>query len=358
MKSIVLAIDIDDDFGKKAKVKGPVIGEKKVIEAATKLALADPEDADANAAFKAVKVYRDMKKKGRDVEVAILTGHKDLGIVSSQRIAQQLESLLSSVNANSVILVTDGVADEVILPLIETRLSLEAVDMVYVKQAKELEKTYFVLLEKLRDPTYAKTIFGIPAILLILLSLMYIFAIPWQFLGFLVGTYLLVKGFGFEDKIYEFVASSIEVHENIRFLLGLVLMLFFLTAVGISYISYVDAINSGLSQIMAYMNSIDVFINFLGLFLVLLMLFRIMYHYFSHNIFRMLSSVSSLISVLATFLLLKIVFSWVLTTKLGPLYFYFGDVVQYTIGIVVVSYIFYRYIDGLKKNLLNTTDMG
>jgi putative membrane protein len=44
MKALVLAIDRDDDFGKKAGVRGPIIGKGKCIDAALKLSLADPED--------------------------------------------------------------------------------------------------------------------------------------------------------------------------------------------------------------------------------------------------------------------------------------------------------------------------
>ena len=51
----MLAIDRDDDFGKKAGVRGPVIGRDACIDAALKLSLADPEDSDANVLYAAVK---------------------------------------------------------------------------------------------------------------------------------------------------------------------------------------------------------------------------------------------------------------------------------------------------------------
>ncbi|MCP8318953.1 MAG: DUF373 family protein, partial [Candidatus Methylarchaceae archaeon HK01B] len=63
-KLLVLSVDRDDDIGVKAKVKTPVIGRDACIEAATKLSIADPEEADANAIFAAVKQYNELVSKG------------------------------------------------------------------------------------------------------------------------------------------------------------------------------------------------------------------------------------------------------------------------------------------------------
>ena len=54
---LVICVDRDNDLGKKAGVKGPVIGREKNLEAASKLALADPTESDANSIFAAVKKY-------------------------------------------------------------------------------------------------------------------------------------------------------------------------------------------------------------------------------------------------------------------------------------------------------------
>jgi len=70
---------------------------------------------------------------------------------------------------------------------------------VIVKQTKELEKTYFVLLEKLKEPKFARIAFGIPGIFLILFFFFQQLGIR-IFVG-LLGLYLLLKGFGIEDFI-------------------------------------------------------------------------------------------------------------------------------------------------------------
>ena len=57
MKTIVIALDRDDDMGRKTGIKSPIIGRENNIEAAVKLGLADPEDSDTNAIFEAVRSY-------------------------------------------------------------------------------------------------------------------------------------------------------------------------------------------------------------------------------------------------------------------------------------------------------------
>ena len=44
MKILVLNVDRDDDFGRKAKIKSPIIGIRNNIEAASRFGQSDPED--------------------------------------------------------------------------------------------------------------------------------------------------------------------------------------------------------------------------------------------------------------------------------------------------------------------------
>ncbi len=54
---LVLAVDRDGDLESKTKVRSPVFGREGVVSAATQLAISDPEEADANSIFAAVKEY-------------------------------------------------------------------------------------------------------------------------------------------------------------------------------------------------------------------------------------------------------------------------------------------------------------
>ncbi|MDV3104396.1 DUF373 family protein [Thermococcus waiotapuensis] len=174
MKVLVLAIDRDDDFGKKAGVKGPVIGKGKCIDAALKLSLADPEDSDANVVYAAVKLYDELKKSGEfeDVEVALITGHPDVGIKSDLELARQLEEVLGKFPAEGLIPVTDGAEDEQVFPILSSRLPIVSSRRVVVKQNETIETTYYViyryLKEILSDPEAARVFFGIPGLIFLL----------------------------------------------------------------------------------------------------------------------------------------------------------------------------------------------
>ena len=56
----MLCIDRDDDIGSKGGIETPIVGRDACINAGTRLALEDPEDADSNAIFGAVKVYEEL----------------------------------------------------------------------------------------------------------------------------------------------------------------------------------------------------------------------------------------------------------------------------------------------------------
>ena len=63
-KLLVICVDRDNDVGGKAGIVTPVVGRNACIEAAQRLALEDPEDADSNSIFYAIKTYEDLVSKG------------------------------------------------------------------------------------------------------------------------------------------------------------------------------------------------------------------------------------------------------------------------------------------------------
>jgi len=99
IETLILCIDRDDDVGRKTSYKGPVVGREANLKMATALALADPQDADANTVFEAVRTYDNMKKKGERVDVITLTGHYDVGVHSDRIISEQLDRVLGKFKA-------------------------------------------------------------------------------------------------------------------------------------------------------------------------------------------------------------------------------------------------------------------
>ena len=92
-KILVLAVDRDDDFGAKGGVTTPVVGVERCKEAATALAMADPEDSDMNALFAAIKVCLDLRAEGTDAEVALICGDSKVGIKSDMAISKEFETV-------------------------------------------------------------------------------------------------------------------------------------------------------------------------------------------------------------------------------------------------------------------------
>ena len=202
-KILVLSIDRDDDVGRKAGVKGPVVGFENVKDAAHKLGLADPEDSDFNAMFEAMRIYEDIKKEKTQTEVAVLTGHKNVGVTSDRIVADQFTQVLKEFPATGIIFVTDGVEDDHTLPIIQSKVPIISMKRVLVKQAPQLESSYYkakdFLEESLKEPKLARIVFGVPAITLLLLG---IFGLNgFRIVLAVVGIYLLVKGFKLEKAV-------------------------------------------------------------------------------------------------------------------------------------------------------------
>ncbi len=194
---LVLAIDLDNDIGKKAHIRGPIIGRKENLEAAQKLAISDPGETDVNTMFEAVKTYDELKKQN-NVEIATLTGDERRGYRASANIASQLDKLIGKFAPDGVIVVSDGSYDEMVLPVIQSRIKIDEIRRVTIKQTKELETTYVQLLEKLKEPHYARIIFGIPGAALLLYFIWGMLGIR-AFIG-LLGLYLIIKGIGWEES--------------------------------------------------------------------------------------------------------------------------------------------------------------
>ena len=85
-KLVVICVDRDNDVGEKTGINTPVIGRDACIEAAQRLALEDPEDADSNSIFSAVKTYEDLISKGYQVEVITVAGVKERGVQADEKI--------------------------------------------------------------------------------------------------------------------------------------------------------------------------------------------------------------------------------------------------------------------------------
>ncbi len=199
----VVCVDRDDDLGRKANVRGPIIGKEKVTQSAQKLILTDPTESDANAMFAAVKKYEESKLEFKNVEVVVLTGESKNGLRSDKEINRQIEILQKKHIIDGWILVTDGAEDAQVLPILQSRAKIISTEQILIKQAQAVESTFYTIKEALKDPGMARLFLGLPG--LALLTFFVLGEYSLQAISLILGTYLLLKGFGIEEKIVEAV---------------------------------------------------------------------------------------------------------------------------------------------------------
>ena len=204
MRTLVLNVDRDNDFGRKAKVKSPIIGIKDNLDAANKLGQTDPEDSDLNAIFFAISTYKNMTNEKKDVEVATICGDIHVGLKSDGILAEQLEDVINKTRAQDIILITDGAEDEYILPIIQSRIKITSIRRVSIKQSRELEDTYYRIIKLLGDEKIQKQ-FVLPIALVLIVGASFVL-LGMGSSGFgaillTLGLYLLMRVFSWERNI-------------------------------------------------------------------------------------------------------------------------------------------------------------
>ena len=229
MKTLVICVDRDDDFGIKAGLNSPFIGREDNLNAAVTLGLKDPEDSDTNTLMAAIGFYDEMVKRGMDVEIATICGDIKVGYESDLALTTQLETVLEKVKPDRAVLVSDGAEDEYIYPMISSRVKIDSVRKVYVKQAPTVEGAYYIIVRMLNDDKFRKRIlvplglalvvFGAFALLDPLYQLLNeVSEVSFTNMGLsmiwlVVGAYLLSFAYKAGDRLKQF---SLDVGKAIR----------------------------------------------------------------------------------------------------------------------------------------------
>jgi len=201
-KLLVICIDRDNDVGEKAGISTPVVGRDACIEAAQRLALEDPEDADSNSIFSAVKTYEDLISKGYQVEVITVAGVKERGVQADEKILVETKKVLEKFSANGAVIVSDGEDDESVIPVIQNVLPVVSVQRVVMKVSRSVEYSYAVFGKYLKmvayDTKYSKFFLGVPGILLLIGGVATVFGYTAEIFAVLVsilGGAFLIRAF-------------------------------------------------------------------------------------------------------------------------------------------------------------------
>lgn len=213
---IILCVDRDDDIGQKVGVETPIIGREQNLEVAVKLALKDPEEADANAIFEAVRLYDELStsSKGERYEVVTIAGSSSGGIFADRAVAERLSEVLSKIEADGAILVTDGYDDEVVIPIIQSRIPILSIRRIVIRHSRSIEETWAVFWRYVKkvweDPLYSKWFLGVPGLLLLIVGVFWALGLLTYVaiaLVLVLGLVFAVRGFGIDERVRAFVES-------------------------------------------------------------------------------------------------------------------------------------------------------
>jgi len=283
MKTLVLCIDRDDDVGAKTGFRGPIIGRADNLAVALRLGLADPEDSDVNTIFSAITIYDDLVGQGEDVEIATLCGDRKVGAVADRIIASQLDEVLEEVRPDVASLISDGAEDESVFHLVSSRIRINHVKRVIVKQHPGLESTVYVVTKAFKEEKVRRKflpLIGLPLLaygLVVLLTvgiLVYnkgILELPTSnlaggLIAFLLGAYLLFSAYAIGRRFSDFLDQIEESYRSFKFSLisGDVSVYFTITAVVLMLLSFFLGLEAFLNRGSGILQK---FLYFLGSFL-------------------------------------------------------------------------------------------
>lgn len=212
---LVICVDRDNDIGDKANIETPVVGRDACIEAAQRLALEDPEDADSNSIFAAIKTYEDLVSKGYKAEVVSVAGSADRSVAADEKIIKEVKYTIEKFPATGVIIVSDGEDDESVIPIIQGVVPVVSVKRVVMKVSRSVEYSYAVFGKYLKmiayDPKYSKFFLGLPGILLLIGGIGSVFGYTAEIFAVLVSIFggaLLVRAFDVDKTLYKWTRPT------------------------------------------------------------------------------------------------------------------------------------------------------
>jgi putative membrane protein len=173
----------------------PVVGREAVESLVTAVGVDDPEDSRVNCLLEGLRVAED----DEDAVVAVVSGAGE-SVTADREVAAQTEQLIAEFEPDSAVVVVDSAEDERLVPIIESRITVDAVDRVVVRQARDIESTYYLLKQFLADEQLRKTVLvPLGAALVAFPILLFVSDSPTMALGAIAavaGVTLLYKGLG------------------------------------------------------------------------------------------------------------------------------------------------------------------
>jgi putative membrane protein len=161
-----------------------------------------------------------------DAEIATIAGDTHVGFQSDLILTNQLENVLEVVKPDRAILVSDGAEDEAVYPVISSRVKVDFVKRVYVKQSRSIEGTYYMIIKTLQDEKIRRKWIMPVSLLLIIFGSLSLFTKVVQFsegnfediallsqmspgiIGIVLGLYLVGWAYHWADRFQQRVVRT------------------------------------------------------------------------------------------------------------------------------------------------------
>jgi len=198
--TLVVCIDRDSPVADDCPVVGSDAVERLIVETG----ILDPEDSRINCLLEGLRVTDDLEADGDDAVLAVVGGGGDT-VGTDRGIAGQVEDLVSAHDPDSAVVVVDSADDERLVPIIESRVRVDAVDRVVVRQARDIESTYYLLKQFLADEELRKTVLVPVGIAMLAFPILLIVAesttIAVGAIAAALGVFLIYKGLGVDSYL-------------------------------------------------------------------------------------------------------------------------------------------------------------
>ena len=262
MTTLVVCVDRSNAVGQTTGRSTPVVGADAVEALVTEVGVADPEDASVNCILEALRVARDLETEGDDSVVAVVSGAADAAVGADRSIARDVDAVIEDCDPDAAVVVVDSPRDERLVPIVESRVRVDSVDRVVVRQDRDIESTYYRLKQFLADEELRQTVLvplGVALVVFPVLSFLTRTAVAVATITAVTGLFLLYKGFGVDAAAVDLAAQARDAVYSGRVSLvtyavagGLTLVGTFAGATSVSGLDRVTLDGSLLLQVMAF----------------------------------------------------------------------------------------------------------
>ena len=205
MTTLVLCVDRSDAIGRASGISTPIVGWEAVRSLVVDVGLADPEDTSVNTLLSGLRIARDIRdEEDAEAKIAVVSGAGESMVNADRALARQIDELVTEFEPSGAVVVIDSAQDEQVLPIIESRVPVDGVERVVVRQARDIESTYYLLKQFLADEELRQTTLvpiGVSLLAFPLLVTQTSAEIAIATITAVIGLFLLYKGLGLDDYV-------------------------------------------------------------------------------------------------------------------------------------------------------------